>query len=85
MLAKWINKDVDASWRKVIDALGSMSQIRLTKQIMKKYTFDAAPGHCVYYTGSDWLTTLDLVLHIINYRGTVSTPPLPCYTRVHTQ
>ena len=34
----------------MIDALGSMSQISLTKQILKKYTFDAAPGHCVLCT-----------------------------------
>ena len=47
MLAKWMNKDVDASWRKVIDALGSMSQVRLAKQLMEKYTTDAAPGHCI--------------------------------------
>ena len=29
MLAKWMEKDVDASWEKVIDALESLSQIRL--------------------------------------------------------
>ena len=37
MLAKWMEKDVDASWEKVIDALESLSQIRLANQLKKKY------------------------------------------------
>ena len=38
MLAKWIEKDVDASWEKVIDSLKSMSQIRLANQLKEKYS-----------------------------------------------
>ena len=36
MLAKWMEKDVDASWEKVINALESMSQIRLANQLKEK-------------------------------------------------
>ena len=37
MLNKWMEKDVNASWEKVIDALKSMSQIRLAHQLKEKY------------------------------------------------
>ena len=37
MLNKWMEKDVNASWEKVIDALKSMSQIRLANQLKEKY------------------------------------------------
>ena len=37
MLSKWMEKDVDASWEKVIDSLKSMSQIRLANQLKEKY------------------------------------------------
>ena len=37
MLRKWIEKDIDASWEKVIDALKDMSQIRLANQLKEKY------------------------------------------------
>ena len=37
MLNKWMEKDVNASWEKVIDALKSISQIRLAHQLKKKY------------------------------------------------
>ena len=38
MLSKWIEKDVDASWEKVIDSLKSMSHIRLANQLKEKYS-----------------------------------------------
>ena len=37
MLNKWMEKDINASWEKVIDALKSMSQIRLANQLKEKY------------------------------------------------
>ena len=37
MLAKWMEKDVNASWEKVIDALECLSQIRLANQLKEKY------------------------------------------------
>ena len=37
MLSKWSEKDVNASWEKVIDSLESMSQIRLANQLKEKY------------------------------------------------
>ena len=37
MLAKWMEKDVDVSWEKVIDALESLPQIRLANQLKEKY------------------------------------------------
>ena len=37
MLNKWMEKDVNATWEKVIDALKSMSQIRLANQLKEKY------------------------------------------------
>ena len=37
MLSKWMEKDVDASWEKVIDSLKSMSQIKLANQLKEKY------------------------------------------------
>ena len=37
MLSKWLEKDADPSWEKVIDSLESMSQIRLANQLKKKY------------------------------------------------
>ena len=37
MLAKWMEKDVDASWEKVIGALECLSQIRLANQLKEKY------------------------------------------------
>ena len=37
MLSKWMEKDVDASWEKVIDSLKSMSQIRLANLLKEKY------------------------------------------------
>ena len=37
MLAKWMEKDVDASWEKVIEALKCLSQIRLANQLKEKY------------------------------------------------
>ena len=37
MLEIWTKKDVDASWEKVIEALKSMSQIVLAKQLEEKY------------------------------------------------
>ena len=37
MLAKWIEKDVNVSWEKVIDALECLSQITLANQLKEKY------------------------------------------------
>ena len=37
MLSKWLEKDVNASWEKMIDLLKSMSQIRLANQLKEKY------------------------------------------------
>ena len=37
MLAKWMEKDDATSWEKVIDALDSMSPIRLANQLKEKY------------------------------------------------
>ena len=37
MLEKWMEKDVNASWEKVIDALESISRIRLAYRLKKKY------------------------------------------------
>ena len=37
MLNKWMEKDVNASWEKVIDALKNMTQIRLANQLKEKY------------------------------------------------
>ena len=37
MLAKWMEKDVDASWEKVIEALKSMSQTVLASKLEEKY------------------------------------------------
>ena len=37
MLNKWMERDVNASWEKVIDALKSISQIRLANQLKEKY------------------------------------------------
>ena len=37
MLSKWIEKDVDTSWEKLIGSLESMSQIRLANQLKEKY------------------------------------------------
>ena len=37
MLNKWMEKDVNVSWEKVIDALRSISQIRLANQLKEKY------------------------------------------------
>ena len=37
MLSKWLEKDVDASWEKLIGSLESMSQIRLANQLKEKY------------------------------------------------
>ena len=39
MLSMWLEKDVTASWEKVINALGCMSQIRLANQLKEKYIF----------------------------------------------
>ena len=39
MLKKWMEKDVNASWEKVIDALECMSQIRLANQLKEKYIY----------------------------------------------
>ena len=45
MLAKWMEKDVDASWEKVIEALKSISQTVLASQLKEKYcTFEALPA-----------------------------------------
>ena len=44
MLAKWMEKDVDASWEKVIEALKSMSQTGLARKLEKKYcTSESTP------------------------------------------
>ena len=37
MLGKWMKKNVDASWEKVIETLKSMSQNVLANQLKKKY------------------------------------------------
>ena len=37
MLAKWMKKDVAASWEKVIEALECLSQIRLANELKEKY------------------------------------------------
>ena len=37
MLRKWMEKDLNASWEKVIDSLESMSLVRLANQLKKKY------------------------------------------------
>ena len=37
MLKKWMEKDSNVSWEKVISALKSMSQIRLANQLQEKY------------------------------------------------
>ena len=37
MLAKWLEKDVNASWEKFIEALECLSQIRLANQLKEKY------------------------------------------------
>ena len=37
MLGKWMEKDVNASWEKVIEALKSMSQMRLANHLKEKY------------------------------------------------
>ena len=45
MLAKWIEKDVDASWEKVIEALKSISQTVLALKLEDKYcTSEATPA-----------------------------------------
>ena len=42
MLSKWIEKDVTASWEKVIDSLECLSQIRLANKLKEKYcTFES--------------------------------------------
>ena len=38
MLNKWMEKDVNASWEKVIEALECLSQIRLANQLKEKYS-----------------------------------------------
>ena len=44
MLAKWIEKDIDASWEKVIESLKSMSQTVLASKLEEKYcTSEATP------------------------------------------
>ena len=44
MLAKWKEKDVDASWQKVIEALKSMSQTVLASKLEEKYcTSESTP------------------------------------------
>ena len=37
MLKKWMEKDSNVSWKKVIVALESMTQIRLANQLQEKY------------------------------------------------
>ena len=37
MLRKWMDKDLNASWEKVIDTLESMSLVRLANQLKEKY------------------------------------------------
>ena len=44
MLGKWMEKDVNASWEKVIEALKAMSQMRLASQLKEKYcTSESSP------------------------------------------
>ena len=38
MFGKWINKDVDVSWEKVIEALERMSQNKLANRLRERYT-----------------------------------------------
>ena len=52
ILNKWIEKDVNASWEKVIDALKSMSQIRLANQLRKS----TLPLHLILLLAQSKLT-----------------------------
>ena len=42
MLDRWMKKDVNASWEKVIDSLNIMSQFRLANQLKEKYCISAS-------------------------------------------